>query len=80
VLYLSRFPDEAAEDFVALYPSGDQPFTPVEKAAILALARGYPLALEIACAEVRKAKESGASLESALRKAEEETKVHRPTW
>ena len=77
---LHQLPDDAVEDFVTLYSSGTQPFLPEERRAIIAFAKGYPLALRVACSQLLRARERSESLEQALRRADDEVKAIRPTW
>ncbi len=77
-LPLGPFSEADASDFVTLHRPGVPPFKPDEKAAILAFAKGYPLALQVACFHVLQAKESGESLAAAMQKAEDEMKAYLP--
>lgn len=77
LLRLGPFPDEDAEDFVILYRPGVPPFTAEEEKAILDFAKGYPLALQVACFHMLQAK---GSLLTAIQRAEEDMEAHLPTW
>jgi transcriptional regulator with XRE-family HTH domain len=68
-LELGPFAPADAEDFVNLERSGMPPFTRAEKMRILEFAQGHPLALQVACFHVLRAKETGAGLETALASA-----------
>lgn len=78
ILRLGPFTKEDAADFVTLHRPGVPPFTPQEQAAILALAKGHPLALQLACFHVLHAKKNGESLKAAMQRAADDAKAHLP--
>jgi transcriptional regulator with XRE-family HTH domain len=71
-LELGRFDPADAEDFVNLERPGVPPFARLEKKRILEFAQGHPLALQVACFQVLRAKETGISLETGLANAADE--------
>jgi hypothetical protein len=76
VLTLEVFSNSDAEDFVTRHRSGVPPFTDEQKAAILAFAKGHPLALQVGCFHMLQANLSGESLAAALHKAADDM----PGW
>jgi transcriptional regulator with XRE-family HTH domain len=71
-LELGPFAAADAEDFVHLERPGVPSFSRTEKKRILEFAQGHPLALQVACFQVLRAKETGASVETALAAARAE--------
>jgi transcriptional regulator with XRE-family HTH domain len=71
-LELGPFAPADAEDFVNLERTGMAPFARPEKKRILEFAQGHPLALQVACFQVLRAKETGASLDAGLANAADE--------
>lgn len=77
LLRLGPFAEADAEDFVNVYRAGVPPFRPEVRRAILAFAKGHPLALQVACFNALEVKE-GESLTDAMKKAADELKVLMP--
>jgi DNA-binding XRE family transcriptional regulator len=71
-LELGPFDSADAEDFVNLERPGVALFARPEKKRILEFAQGHPLALQVACFHVLRAKETGGSLETGLAHAANE--------
>jgi hypothetical protein len=78
ILRLGPFTKEDAVGFVALHRPGVPPFAPEEQTAILALAKGHPLALQLACFRVLHAKKDGESLETAMQRAAADIQAQLP--
>lgn len=76
LLRLRAFSDEDVNDFLSTPRSGVGPFSPEQKEAIGAFAKGRPLALQVACYHVSNANRSGCSLTIALQKATEDFKAY----
>jgi transcriptional regulator with XRE-family HTH domain len=71
-LELGCFTPADAEDFVNLERCGVPAFSRLEKKRALEFAGGHPLALQVACFHVLRAKETGTSLETGLASAADE--------
>lgn len=82
LLRLGTFSDDAVHDFLSLYRPGVPSFEVAEKEAIRNFAKGYPLALQVACLHVINSKTSGFSLDVALQNAVEDLRSYSPseTW
>jgi class 3 adenylate cyclase len=80
LLRLGPFADRDAADFVTIRRPGVLPFTPEEKAVILAFAKGHPLALQVACFHVVEAKQNGESPSVAMQKVEDDMRAHLRNW
>ena len=78
LLELGPFTDEDVEDFLNLLRPNLQPFEPEEKKVIRDFAKGHPLALQVACYYVVKAKMRGTSLAIALQDAAKDMKAYLP--
>ncbi len=78
LLRLGPFDESGERDFVNLRRPGVPAFNPDEKEAILKLAKGHPLALQVACFHVLEAKRGGGDLFAAMRKAADDMKSHLP--
>jgi AAA+ ATPase superfamily predicted ATPase len=77
-LQLGPFAEADANDFVTIYRPGIAPFNDEEKKMILDFAKGYPLALQVACFHVVEERTNGGSLLTAMRKAAEEMRNYLP--
>ncbi len=80
LIALGPFAEADAADFVSLKRPGLPSFTPEERTRILAFAKGYPLALQVACFQILDAKKNGENPTPALQEADEEMKTLLPTW
>lgn len=76
LVYLSRFSDDDAHDFVVTKREGVEPFTAEERNVILEFAAGHPLKLQTACFEVLEAKRKGDSTASAIVRAMNAASLH----
>jgi hypothetical protein len=79
LLQLGPFSDEVVHDFISLFRPGIPPFEVAEKEAIRAFAKGYPLALQVACLHVVDSRTNGFPLDVALQKAADDLKSYSPS-
>lgn len=80
LLPVGPFSDPEAADFIVLARPGVPPLSQEEQAAILAFAKGYPLALQVAAFHLLEAKENGDGLAVAMQRADDDMRAHIPTW
>jgi V8-like Glu-specific endopeptidase len=79
LLELGPFTEEDVQDFLTILRPGIPPFQSGEKDMILNFAKGHPLALQVACFHVVKARISGIAVATALQKAAKELKAYLPS-
>jgi hypothetical protein len=80
ILRMAPFSDADAQDFLTLRRPGTVPFTDDERAAILAFAKGHPLALQLGAFHVVDARAAGESVATAIENALNDMRAHQPTW
>jgi uncharacterized protein len=80
LLPLRTFRSEDVEDFLNYHRSGVADFTPEEKDAIRTRARNHPVALQVLCDHVFRAKGYGDLLGEAFRDADEDIRAIMPEW
>jgi class 3 adenylate cyclase len=78
LLRLGPFVDADAEDFVNFRRVGIAPFKAEERKAILAFAKGHPLALQVSCFHTLEARENGDGLATAIQMSADEMKALLP--
>jgi class 3 adenylate cyclase len=79
-LPVERFSDRVAGEFVDAWRPGIPSFSSEERAAILAFAKGHPLALMVACFQVLETKEQGEHWTASMPRAAEDMRSHIPGW
>lgn len=80
LVLLTTFSQADAEDFVYMDRHGMIPFTSEEAKAVLDFAKGHPLALQVASFQILEARRRDERLTAAMRRANDDMKVHLPSW
>ena len=80
LLSLGTFSEANVEDFVEAAREGITPFTDDEREIIRRVAKGHPLALQVASFHVLEARRKGESLAAATRRANDDMRAYLPSW